>query len=209
MESCIIFDLDGTLVDSETACLQALNEAIPQLAMSISELSSRYRGKKLATIFSDIETRLGLRLPIDIEQRYREHASILIESGTRLFSGVADALVRLRQPICIASGGPMPKIEMLVDSHGLRPFFGKRLFSSYDLKSWKPSPDLFVHAAHQMGFSPEDCIVVEDSEVGITAANAAGMTPLHFCEQFSAPLSEYSFSNYAELPDMIERIQTA
>ena len=103
----------------------------------------------------------------------------------------------------------MSKIEMIVDAVGLRPFFDLRLFSSYDLNSWKPSPDLFVHAARELGVPPKDCIVVEDSEVGIAAANAAGMTPVHFCEHGVAPLAELSFSNYGALPAIIDTIQSA
>ena len=207
MKNCIIFDLDGTLVDSEIACLQALNETIPWLEMSISELSSRYRGKKLATIFADIETRSGQSLPSDVEQRYRKHAAILIESTANLYPGVVDALDKLQQPMCIASSGPMPKIEMIIDSYGLRPFFELRLFSSYDIKSWKPSPELFLHVASEIGVPREDCIVVEDSEVGVTAADAAGMIPVHFCPHGAVPLSEYNFDNYDKLPAMIEMIQ--
>ncbi len=54
-------------------------------------------------------------------------------------------------------------------------FFGDRIFSSYDIGSWKPDPEIFLHAARRMGASSEDCNVVEDSLLGIRAGVAAGM----------------------------------
>ena len=60
----------------------------------------------------------------------------------------------------------MDKISHALAVSGLAPFFGKNVFSSYTLNSWKPEPDLFLHAAKIMGAQPEQCVVVEDSEVG-------------------------------------------
>lgn len=209
LEPCVIFDLDGTLVDSETYCLQALSEVVPDLNLTISELSCRYRGRKLADIFRDIEVVTDRPLDSDIEGKYRQRSSELIESNVSLYPGVDDALQRLQVPMCIASGGPMPKIRMLVDQNGLAPFFEHRLFSSYDVNSWKPSPKLFLHAAHVMRALPETCVVVEDSEVGIAAAHAAGMTPIHFCEPGMQPLSEHTFENYSALPNLLESIRAS
>ena len=207
LANCVIFDLDGTLVDSETYCLQALREIVPDLKFTISELSRLYRGKKLADIFQDIEAVIGRPLASDIEERYRQRSSELIESNSGLYPGVGDALKRIQEPMCIASGGPISKIRMLVDKNSLAPFFGQRLFSSYDVKSWKPSPKLFLHAALAMQVLPENCVVVEDSEVGVAAAHAAGMTPIHFCEPGIQSLSEHTFGNYYALPDLLESIR--
>lgn len=209
MADCVIFDLDGTLVDSETYCLQALTEVIPDLNFGISELSRRYRGKKLADIFRDIEVVTGRSLAKDIELRYRRRSTELIESIATPYPGVDDALKRIQQPMCIASGGPISKIKMLLDKTRLAPFFGEALFSSYDINSWKPSPELFLHAARTMQALPEACIVVEDSEVGIAAAHEAGMTPIHFCEPGMPSLSEYKLDNYRALPALLEQIRAA
>jgi beta-phosphoglucomutase-like phosphatase (HAD superfamily) len=58
--------------------------------------------------------------------------------------------------------------------------FFKFVFSASDVSNGKPAPDLFLHAAARMGVQPIDCIVVEDSAAGVTAATAAGMTAIGF-----------------------------
>jgi beta-phosphoglucomutase-like phosphatase (HAD superfamily) len=53
-------------------------------------------------------------------------------------------------------------------------YFEGRVFSSYDIGSWKPEPEIFLHAAREMGFAPEECVVIEDSASGIRAAHSGG-----------------------------------
>jgi beta-phosphoglucomutase-like phosphatase (HAD superfamily) len=62
----------------------------------------------------------------------------------------------------------------------LQPWFEGRVFSGADVARAKPAPDLFLHAALRMGFEPSRCLVIEDSEMGIRAALAAGMAVWHF-----------------------------
>lgn len=93
--------------------------------------------------------------------------------------GVVAMLESLDQPRCIASSGPPQKIAQALKVSGLAIYFGSNLYSSYVVGSWKPEPGLFLHAARSMGYVPNTCIVVEDSTVGIQAANAAGMAALH------------------------------
>jgi HAD superfamily hydrolase (TIGR01509 family) len=207
LKNCLIFDLDGTLVDSETYCLQALTDVVPDLKFTTLELSHRYRGKKLADILRDIETFVDRPLGSEIEAKYRERSTELIEGKASLYPNVGDALKCIQMPMCIASGGPLSKIRMLVDQNGLAPFFGENLFSSYDINSWKPSPNLFLHAAQAMRAEPDLCIVIEDSEVGIAAACAAGMTPIHFCEPGTDPLAEHIFRDFSDLPTLLESIR--
>lgn len=76
---------------------------------------------------------------------------------------------------CVASSGPINKIEKALSITGLLNYFNGNLFSSYEIGSWKPDSGIFLHAAKVMGFKPDECVVVEDSPVGIEAAKAAGM----------------------------------
>jgi HAD superfamily hydrolase (TIGR01509 family) len=177
---CVIFDLDGTLVDSETLCNQAFLDLLPQLAEPVEALVDRYRGRRLATIFADIESRLTTTLPPDFEPRYRSRVAELMERELKPMPGVATMLEGLPYPKCIASSGPPTKISHALDISGLRSHFGDRCFSSHTVGSWKPEPDLFLHAAKAMGFAPSQCVVVEDSEVGIEAAVRAGMRAFHY-----------------------------
>jgi len=171
---CVIFDLDGTLVDSEALCNQAFLDLLPQLNETVDASMLRYRGKKLAAILADIENRLGRKLPEAFEQHYRQRVSELFCSELKPMPGVIEMLDALKLPKCIASSGPMPKIRQSLEISGLAPYFGDNLFSSYDVGSWKPEPVLFRHAANAMAFAPAQCVVIEDSDVGIEAAIAAG-----------------------------------
>lgn len=85
-------------------------------------------------------------------------------------------LRQLDRPYCVASSGPRDKIEHSLSITGLLGYFPGRIFSAYDVGSWKPDPGLFLHAAETMGVAPERCAVVEDSVLGVQAGVAAGMT---------------------------------
>lgn len=177
---CIIFDLDGTLVDSEPACNQAFLDLLPDLRDDVVELTARYRGRRLHEILYDLEVRLGRKLPQDFEHNYRARVNAIFDDELQAMPEAEEALSAATTAMCVASNGPATKIRRALDLTGLSRFFGDRVFSSYDVGFWKPDPRLFLHAARTMGFAPDRCIVVEDSSVGITAAIAAGMQPIQY-----------------------------
>jgi HAD superfamily hydrolase (TIGR01509 family) len=177
---CVIFDLDGTLVDSEGLCNQAFLDLLPQLNETVASLTQRYRGKKLAQILADLERRLCQELPDAFEQQYRQRVAELFSYELKPIPGVPEMLDVMNFPKCIASSGPPLKIRQALQVSGLTPYFGDNLFSSYEVGSWKPEPGVFQYAAKAMGFMPGQCVVVEDSEVGIKAAAAAGMRAFQY-----------------------------
>ena len=199
---CILFDLDGTLVDSEQLGTQAIIDLLPELDESLESLTHRYRGHELAAIFRDIEHRLQLRLPNNFVGSYRARMAELFEAELQAFPGADKMLSQLDQAKCIASGGPLDKIQRSLRIAKLQRHFGANIFSSYEIKSWKPEPNLFVHAAAQMGYTPDQCVVIEDSEVGVQAAEAANMRVLHFCPHGTS-FYHTSFSQLANLPSLL------
>lgn len=202
---CVIFDLDGTLVDSEGLCNQAFLDLIPQMDDTVESLISRYRGRELAWILTDIQARLDEPLPGDFVQKYRVRVAELFSSGLKPTLGAREMLQDLQHPRCIASSGPVAKIRQALSASGLEAFFGDHIFSSYEVNSWKPAPELFLHAADAMGFLPDECVVVEDSAVGIQAAGAAGMHALHYMpHHFGAHPN--SFQSMTELPCILDRL---
>jgi HAD superfamily hydrolase (TIGR01509 family) len=88
---------------------------------------------------------------------------------------VGDALDQVTTPTCVASSGTHEKIRFSLGLTGLRGRFEGRIYSVEDVARGKPAPDLFLHAAAQMGVAPRRCAVVEDSVSGVTAGLAAGM----------------------------------
>lgn len=203
---CIIFDLDGTLVDSEKLCNQAFIDLLPFITDSVEALINRYRGRKLAPILADLEMRFGKKLPTNFEVAYRCRVDELFQSHLQPIAGVPEILETLDYPFCIASSAPMSKIRKALSVTNLSHHFGDRLFSSYEIGSWKPEPYLFLHAANEMGFSSEHCIVIEDSDVGIQAAHSAGIIALKYSKNQEDEENDNVLSDMKLLPQWLDKI---
>jgi HAD superfamily hydrolase (TIGR01509 family) len=203
--SCIIFDLDGTLVDSEYLCNQAFLDLLPELNDSVETLTQRYRGQKLSLILADIEQRIKHSLPKQFEVDYRQRVSDLFSSQLKPMPNVIEMLNSIRFATCIASSAPMEKIRHALQVSGLSIYFDNRIFSSYEVGSWKPEPGLFQHAANTMGFAPEQCVVIDDSNIGIEAALAAKMFALQYRPNEDCPMfpGAITFSDMSEIPKLM------
>jgi len=98
------------------------------------------------------------------------------------------------------------KIELCLKVTNLLPYFEGRIFSAYDVQSWKPEPGLFLHAAETMGVPPDRCVVVEDSLPGVQAGLAAGMQVFalwHSDHDAELPANVHIIRTLAELPARI------
>lgn len=205
MIKCIIFDLDGTLVDSDPLCTKAFLDLLPEIDTPLPELTKLFRGRKFSWILSDLERRLGRGLPLAFEVQYREQVDQLFKTELHAFDGVFETLKEISTPICVASNGPRAKIERALEITNLSLFFGSQIFSSYEVGIWKPDPGLFLHAARKMNTSEHECLVVEDSEVGIEAAKSAGMHVLQFCDEQDTQPDIPFFTSYNEFPKTLLR----
>ena len=206
MFDCIIFDLDGTLVDSEPLCNQAFLNLLPELLLPVDDLIVRFRGRKLAEILEDIEHLIGHKLPAHFESAYRAQVETLFNSSLETFPNVHDALKNIGIPFCIASSGPQQKIVSALKKTRLDSLFIGHVFSSYDIGKWKPDPSLFLHAAMTMGVPSHTCLVVEDSPVGILAAKTAGMTPLQFNNGETTILGVETFDAYCNFVEKVSAL---
>jgi HAD superfamily hydrolase (TIGR01509 family) len=177
MIQCIIFDCDGTLVDSEYICNFALKLKLKELGIeeSATVMMDEFRGGKLATILDTLSERHNIIFSDGFVSSYRALVAELSERDLLPCEGVIDTLNTLNLPMCVASSGPISKIQKSLSVTNLSSYFKDNIFSSYQIDSWKPAPELFLHAAKEMGFKPSECAVVEDSIIGITAAKAASM----------------------------------
>ncbi len=174
----VIFDCDGTLVDSERLSMRLLVECVGELGLAVSyeQMLRDHSGNELTVVLEDMEDRLGRPLPDDFVDRFRARQIDLLRRELRATDGAAEVLAGMDRPVCVASNAPMTKIDVCLQTTGLDRFFTPdRVFSAWDIQSWKPSPDLFLHAATALGVPPHRCAVVEDSGFGIQAGLAAGM----------------------------------
>lgn len=196
--------MDGTLVDSERLMIRAMSELIPQITLSDDELIRKYGGQQLTQTFAQIEQTYDFILPDNFEATYRSRVAELIESELTAFEGVHQALTELDVPICLATNAPLTKVNQVLLTTKLTGFFEDRLFSAYQIGAWKPEPDLFLHAAKQMRFEPNQCLVVEDSIFGIQAGLSAGMQVLQYCGAHGDVLHHNFFRQYSEFNALVQ-----
>ena len=177
MIKCIIFDCDGTLVDSEHLFNRALSEKLSNkgVFLSAEKLVQRFRGVKLLAVLEQLEVEHSVTLNDEFVEDYRQLVELLFTNELVACEGVVDTLTKLDLAMCVASNGPIEKMLLALSVTNLASFFGENFFSAYEIKAWKPDPMLFLHAAKTMGYEPAECLVLEDSLVGIEAADAAGM----------------------------------
>ena len=176
--AAVIFDCDGTLVDSEPIGLAAIAEEARTVDADVplDDMLHALKGQSMAHCLHAIAQRLGRALPADFEQRVRERMARAFRERLQPIPGAMPLLQQLHIPYCVASNGPRQKMELTLAVTGLLPLLEGRLFSAYEVGSFKPDPGLFLHAARTLGVEPERCAVVEDSLAGIEAGIAAGMT---------------------------------
>ncbi|CAG9183357.1 HAD-IA family hydrolase [Cupriavidus pinatubonensis] len=186
----VIFDCDGTLVDSEPIGLAALLDeaAAHGLAMDAAEGEALFKGIKMAECVQEIEARIGTSVPEDFVPRVRVRMAQYFRERLQVIPGADHVMENLSLPYCIASNGPREKIQLTLEVCGLLPGFKGPIFSAYDIDSWKPAPELFLYAAKSMGFAAEECAVVEDSVPGMEAGLAAGMRVFALCSEDDIPV---------------------
>ena len=177
----ILFDCDGVLVDSEPLAALAYEHVFARHGIVIGgEIFARCVGMKQADILAQIETLTGYRLPSDNEPEIWQETKRLFGQSLQATSGLADFLNRLETSRCVASSS-LERINFSLHTTGLARFFSENtIFSSSMVRLGKPAPDLFLYAAAQCGFLPEQCIVIEDSHFGVQGAVRAGMKAIGF-----------------------------
>lgn len=187
----VIFDCDGVLVESEPLESLAILDVARRYGYKASadEAASLFRGLKLETVRTLVNETLTVDLPPDFDDEVRFECRTSVDSVVKAPAGLLEVLDSLQMHDCVASSSPLDVVVRRLESAGLLRHFEGRLYSAYDVGSWKPDPGLFLHAAAACGAQPQRCIVVEDSEVGVQAGLAAGMTVVHFIQDARAAAS--------------------
>ncbi|RKF19753.1 HAD family hydrolase [Alginatibacterium sediminis] len=185
MRKFLIFDCDGTLVESEYWCQHGLELKFRDYGINISteELIKRFKGIKLDLILKEISQQFSTSFADNFEVEYRALVADLLTQHIEPCPGVLHALEQLKFPMSVASNGPHSKTLRSLQLTGLDSYFEQHIFSAYDVQAWKPDPRLFLHAATQMSAQASECIVIEDSLVGVEAALKAGMHCIYYDPQ--------------------------
>jgi HAD superfamily hydrolase (TIGR01509 family) len=178
----VIFDCNGVLVDSETLVTATVSREFMRAGFALTpDLIARYfTGRRQADIFAEVEAASGRKLPPDFAARVARATLECFRAELRATRHMAHALTWLRGPKCVASSSSLYRIRATLETTDLVRFFDPYLFSASDVRHGKPAPDLFLSVAAKMHKRPAECIVVEDSPVGVAAGVAAGMTVIGF-----------------------------
>jgi HAD superfamily hydrolase (TIGR01509 family) len=179
----VIFDCDGVLVDSERLAVRTEAAILSGLGWPLTEadIVERFVGRSAAYMQGEIERHVGRSVDWEAEFEVRYRAVFTRELVP--VSGVVGALDDIEQTglaTCVASSGSHEKIRFTLGLTGLLERFHGRIFSVDEVEHGKPAPDVFLHAAAEMGVAPTRCAVVEDSVSGVTAALAAQMAVFAF-----------------------------
>lgn len=207
---CIIFDCDNVLVDTETIFVSVLMDMASNygVEMDADEALKLFAGRKIGATIEVLENLCGQQFPSNFEASFRAKLYDEFRLGVSPVEGVEKLLSTLQLPYCVASSGPREKIELNLKLTNLERFFkSEEIFSCYDINSWKPEPDIFLHAAKKMGYEPKDCAVIEDSIAGIQAAIAGGFTVFGLSNGFNqdelADQGAIVFNYMTELPTLL------
>ncbi|MFD7786392.1 HAD family hydrolase [Streptomyces nojiriensis] len=177
----VIFDNDGVLVDSEPLANSILAGYLTELGhpTTYEESVRDYMGSAVHRVHDLVVERTGQQLPADFDETLHARTVAAFERDLKPVPGVEEVLGALTAQgigYCLASSGSHDRIRVGHRVAGLDGWFEEEwIFSAQDVGQGKPAPDLYLHAARQMGVEPARCVVIEDSPLGVQAALAAGM----------------------------------
>jgi HAD superfamily hydrolase (TIGR01509 family) len=206
----VIFDCDGVLVETEAVSARVNRRILASMGWNVepSEFARRFVGRSYGHFIAEIEHHLGARFDFDWEERYGHLHQEAYERELTAVPGIRKVLAQLAFPFCVASNASHDHVRTVLEMTGLLPYFQGKIFSADDVGIGKPAPDLFLHAARNLGHRPSQCLVVEDSLVGVEAAVAARMPVVGYAGGLTAAdaladLATWTIGTMHDLPRVI------
>ena len=188
---CVIFDMDGVIIDSEAIHKKAYYETFVSLGLEVSEkLYKTLTGSSTINAFQRLIAHFNLDLDANalvLEKRRRYVNFFENDPNLHLVAGVEEIIKYFYEKNCtliLASSSAMVNINRVFDRFKLQSYFSAKI-SGADLTASKPHPEIFEKAALLANTSKENCIVIEDSDNGITAANDAGIFVFGYANKLS------------------------
>ena len=212
----VIFDLDGTLIDTEKyfrifwrkAAEQNGYEMSDEQALALRSLGRPFAPALMKEWFGEDFDYYAVR-----EVRRKLMKAHLDKVGLEVKPGAGEALKWLKEngyTVALATATPTERAAEQLKEVNLYPFF-TRLVSAVQVERGKPAPDVYLHAAKELGADPAECLAVEDSPNGVLSALAAGMKVVMVPDQ-TQPDKELKEKLYAcienlgELKEVINRL---
>lgn len=183
MTRLLVFDFDGVVADSEILANTVLAEFVTELGtpMSVEASLRTFMGKRSEEVTTAIAAVIGRPVSDEAAAELARRVLARFRTELREIPGIREYLAAFSHlPRCIASSSSPARLAACLDILGLADAFGEHVYSASLVARGKPHPDLFLHAASRLGIAPADAVVIEDSEGGVRAAVAAGMTAIGF-----------------------------
>jgi HAD superfamily hydrolase (TIGR01509 family) len=181
----VIFDCDGVLIDSEgiASAVIAENLTAQGWPMTSAEAEAIFLGMSIQDMQPKIEAQLGRPLGTTWRADLARRLVTALGAGAKLIPGAREALEHVNERGIawrVASNSSDEEMDVKFARTGLTALVAGRLYSAGRIIAAggrpKPAPDIYITAAREAGVAPADCLVIEDSVVGVTAAVSAGMT---------------------------------
>jgi HAD superfamily hydrolase (TIGR01509 family) len=200
----VVFDLDGLMVDSEPMHELANDRYFARLGTTLDEsLREEMMGRRVRDLAEATAGRLG-RSPDDVfAEREAVFWELLEQSGVKPMPGLDQAIAMLRGaglPLAVATSGTRLYVDHVLDRLGIREAFAV-VVSGEEVTAGKPDPEIYLRAAALLGADPADCVALEDTFHGVTAARAAGMHAIAIPNALTAAM-DFSAAD-AVLPDLV------
>jgi HAD superfamily hydrolase (TIGR01509 family) len=179
--SAVVFDLDGTLVDSEPLSDDAWRLVLAEHGYLISEEELQaVHGLRFGDVYASFARRAPLPSP---DELWSEYSQVLFASFDARLVPFADAVTTARRlqaegvPLALATSSRRERLDRTLAAVDLTALFPVTVAGD-EVSDGKPAPDSYLAAAELLGIDPAHCVAIEDSQAGIDAARAAGMKVL-------------------------------
>lgn len=213
---CIIFDMDGVLVDTEALHYRVWRQVFSEQGINVEyEVYKGCIGSTAEFLYGLVDQAYGtsFRGHKELKERFKTiKREILEKEGIQAIDGVKEILSLLQKDgysMAVASSSPQDMIDWVAELAGLSGYF-ELMYSAERVERPKPAPDVFLKAAEEMQMRPEECLVIEDSANGVRAAKAAGMTCFGFANPGSGnqdlSAADGVFYPFIEMEELWKRV---
>lgn len=211
----IIFDMDGVLIDSERISFQSFQEVLKEYNYTIDEAKYlKFIGRNVKGIKEIFEKEYGADFPFDevYAKKSKLATEITNKNGVIIKSGVHELLDYLRDneyKIAVATSTRKERALELLEAGNIKPKVNY-VIGGDQVENSKPNPEIFIKAAKGIGVEPDNCIVIEDSDAGITAAHAAKMIGIHVpdMKELEPETKELAFKVFGSLLEVREYLKS-
>lgn len=172
----VIFDCDGTLVNSEAPTASLITEILLKdgYETNFEEILNISRGVKLSTLGNKLQTLFSDLDPNKFIQTYNENILKKLEADLVPDPTIVKLLKYFPVAMCVASNGSLERTRLALKASNLLQFFDGFIVSAYEINAWKPDPQIILHSSSILKVHPSECLVIDDSIDGLKAGLAAG-----------------------------------